>query len=177
MLNTFTLFWLRKTSVVVKLFQWIFCVFMCAFHPEISSFLQYFFFFSCFCVIHTLVLSLSTWSLYSSINVYNILLIGFQVNVVVEDENDNGPVFDRSSYEGHVEENSPGGTEVILDHLIHATDADMGNNAQFTFTLHGDGSEMFTIDRITGRVFVKGLLLDREEKSVYLLQVVARDKG
>jgi hypothetical protein len=99
------------------------------------------------------------------------------VNVVVEDENDNAPVFERSSYEGHVEENSRAGTEVILNHLIRATDADMGNHAQFTFTLHGDGSELFTVDQGSGRVFVKGLLLDREEKAVYLLRVVARDKG
>ncbi|XP_069700620.1 cadherin-89D [Periplaneta americana] len=101
----------------------------------------------------------------------------YQVNVIVEDENDNAPLFERSSYEGHVEENSPGGTEVQLDYLIHATDADIGHHAQFTFTLHGEGSEMFNIDQTTGRVYVKGLLLDREEKAVYLLRVVARDKG
>jgi hypothetical protein len=100
-----------------------------------------------------------------------------QVNVIVEDENDNAPVFEHSSYEGHVEENSPGGTEVMLNHLIHATDADVGHHAQFTFTLHGDGSELFTVDQASGRVFVKGLLLDREEKALYSLRVVARDKG
>jgi hypothetical protein len=105
------------------------------------------------------------------------LLLYVQVNVIVEDENDNAPVFERSSYEGHVEENSPGGTEVTLDHLIHATDADVGHHAQFTFTLHGDGSELFTVDQASGRVFVKGLLLDREEKALYLLRIVARDKG
>jgi hypothetical protein len=100
-----------------------------------------------------------------------------QVNVIVEDENDNAPVFERSSYEGHVEENSPGGTEVMLNYLIRAADADVGHHAQFTLTLHGDGSELFTVDQASGRVFVKGLLLDREEKPQYLLRVVARDKG
>ncbi|XP_021940674.1 cadherin-89D isoform X3 [Zootermopsis nevadensis] len=101
----------------------------------------------------------------------------YQVNVIVEDENDNAPVFEHSSYDGHVEENSAGGTEVTLNHLIHATDADVGHHAQFIFTLHGEGSELFTVDQASGRVFVKGLLLDREEKAVYLLRVVARDKG
>ena len=38
--NIFTLFWLRKTSVIVKTYQLSFCVFICAFHPEISSFFQ-----------------------------------------------------------------------------------------------------------------------------------------
>jgi hypothetical protein len=99
------------------------------------------------------------------------------VNVVVEDDNDNAPVFEHSSYVGHVEENSPKGTEVKLNYLIRATDADVGNHAQFTFTLHGDGSELFTVDQGSGRVFVKGLVLDREDKHLYLLRVVARDKG
>jgi hypothetical protein len=99
------------------------------------------------------------------------------VNVIVEDDNDNAPVFEHSSYEGHIEENSPVGAEVMLNYLIHATDADVGNHAQFTFTLHGDGSELFIVDQGSGRVFVKGLPLDREDKSLYLLRVVARDKG
>lgn len=105
------------------------------------------------------------------------LLCNLQVNVIVEDDNDNAPVFEHPSYEGHVEENSPIGTEVKLNYLIHATDADVGNHAQFTFTLHGDGSELFTVDQGSGRVFVKGLTLDREDKHLYLLRVVARDKG
>ena len=105
------------------------------------------------------------------------LLCNLQVNVIVEDDNDNAPVFEHPSYEGHVEENSPIGTEVKLNYLIHATDADVGNHAQFTFTLHGDGSELFTVDQGSGRVFVKGLALDREDKHLYLLRVVARDKG
>ena len=37
--HTFTLFWLRKTSVIIEMFQWSFHVFMCVFHLEISSFL------------------------------------------------------------------------------------------------------------------------------------------
>ena len=36
--HTFALLWSRKTSVIVKTFQLSFCVFMCAFHLEISSF-------------------------------------------------------------------------------------------------------------------------------------------
>ena len=36
--HTFTLFWSRKTSVIVEVFQLSFCVFVCAFPLEISSF-------------------------------------------------------------------------------------------------------------------------------------------
>jgi len=106
-----------------------------------------------------------------------VLLCCLQVNVIVEDDNDNAPVFEHSSYVGHIEENSRIGTEVKLNYMIHATDADVGNHAQFTFTLHGDGSELFTVNQGSGRVFFKGLLLDREDKHLYLLRVVARDKG
>ena len=33
--DTFTLFWLRKTSVIVEKFQLTFCVFMYVFHLEV----------------------------------------------------------------------------------------------------------------------------------------------
>ena len=36
--HTFTLFWSRKTSVIVEIFQLSICVFVCAFRPVISSF-------------------------------------------------------------------------------------------------------------------------------------------
>ena len=39
--HTFFLFWLRKTSVIVETFQLNFRVFMCAFHPENSSFFRW----------------------------------------------------------------------------------------------------------------------------------------
>ena len=38
--HTFTLFWLRKTSVIVETFQLSFRVFVCAVHPEIYSFFR-----------------------------------------------------------------------------------------------------------------------------------------
>ena len=44
--HTFTLFWSRKTSVIIETFQLSFRVFMCAFHPKfsrVSSFISYFF--------------------------------------------------------------------------------------------------------------------------------------
>ena len=39
--HTFTLFWLTKISVIVETFQLNFHEFVCAFHPEISSFFRY----------------------------------------------------------------------------------------------------------------------------------------
>ena len=34
----YLLFWLRNTSVIVETYQWSFCVFMCGFHLENTSF-------------------------------------------------------------------------------------------------------------------------------------------
>ena len=39
-LHTFTLFWSRNTSVIIKTFQLSFCVFVCAFRPQMSSFFR-----------------------------------------------------------------------------------------------------------------------------------------
>ena len=51
--HTFTLFWSKKTSMIVKIFQLNFCAFVCAFHLEISTF---------FCrILLFLFLFLTTW--------------------------------------------------------------------------------------------------------------------
>ncbi|XP_046736319.1 cadherin-89D isoform X1 [Diprion similis] len=104
----------------------------------------------------------------------------FQVTVIVEDENDNAPMFDIPVYEGRIQENSPVGTEVALTRRITAKDPDDGGNQNFAITVHGEGSELFTIDQVSGRVFFKGDaegLLDREARPFYNLSLVARDKA
>ena len=53
--HTFTLIRLRKTYVIVETYRLSFPVFMCAFHPEISSFFleRVSSFFSYFCIIYS----------------------------------------------------------------------------------------------------------------------------
>ncbi|XP_011302069.1 cadherin-89D [Fopius arisanus] len=102
----------------------------------------------------------------------------FQVTVVVDDVNDNPPIFSQSSYQGHVEENSPPGTEVVLNNRISTHDADDLPNRKFSLQISGEGSDLFTIDRTTGRIFFGGKgssVLDREEKSTYNLTIIASD--
>lgn len=101
----------------------------------------------------------------------------FQVTVVVEDENDNPPAFERPAYEGRIPENAPAGTEVVLDAEVRARDADAGGNAAFTLSLYGEGRELFALDPTTGRLALRGQALDREARAVYHLRVIARDKG
>lgn len=103
----------------------------------------------------------------------------YQVTVHVDDENDNAPHFERKHYEGKIKENCISGTEVTLDYLVTVTDADDGQNGQFTVTLFGEGSESFRLDRSTGRVYyVSGdKPLDREKRPFFNIRIVATDTG
>ncbi|KAM0727270.1 Cadherin-89D [Formica fusca] len=104
----------------------------------------------------------------------------FQVRIIVDDENDHAPEFTLSNYEGRIMENSPPGTEVALTDPIAASDKDEGKNRDFTFALQGEGSGLFSIDPLTGRVFFLGIedrILDRETKANYELQIIATDSG
>lgn len=101
----------------------------------------------------------------------------YQVTIHVDDENDNPPVFELPAYEGFIAENSPEDTEVKMTNKIVAKDPDTGPNALFTYTLFGEGREMFHVHENTGVVTFIGNRLDREEKSSYVLKIVARDRG
>lgn len=71
----------------------------------------------------------------------------YQINVIVDDENDNAPKFDHSNYIGIISENCALGTEVLLNNLIIASDADAGKNADFQLSILGDGNRFFTIEK------------------------------
>lgn len=103
----------------------------------------------------------------------------YQVTVHVDDENDNAPQFERKHYEGKIKENCVSGTEVTLDYPILVTDADIGQNGQFTVTLFGEGSESFRLDRHTGRVYYASgdKPLDREKRPLFNIRIVAKDNG
>ncbi|XP_030768238.1 cadherin-89D isoform X4 [Sitophilus oryzae] len=103
----------------------------------------------------------------------------YQVVITVDDENDNKPTFERSEYRGRIKENALTSTEIDLDFPVHATDADTGANGQFTVTIFGEGSEMFRLDKNTGKIQFVGAAspLDRETVSEYNLRLVAKDKG
>ncbi|XP_045465404.1 cadherin-89D [Harmonia axyridis] len=103
----------------------------------------------------------------------------YQVTIFVDDENDNEPKFERSRYEGRITENSVSGTEVDLDYLIHVNDKDIGDNGQFTVSMFGNGSEMFSLDKNSGKVYFisADTPLDREDSESFNLLLVAKDKG
>ncbi|XP_078405903.1 uncharacterized protein LOC144685381 [Cetorhinus maximus] len=100
-----------------------------------------------------------------------------QIIIVVQDANDNSPVFSQSGYRVSLNENVPKGTLVIE---LNATDLDDGANGEieYSFTSHTSATvrQLFGLDSKTGEIRVKGNL-DYEENSAFDINVQAIDKG
>nr|XP_060627519.1 protocadherin alpha-4-like [Anolis sagrei ordinatus] len=100
-----------------------------------------------------------------------------QLVIIVLDANDNPPVFNQSVYRIKLVENAANGTQVIK---LNATDSDEGTNQEisFSFSTHvaPNFRKIFRINSNTGEVTVSGRV-DFEDRSVYDLQIVAKDKG
>jgi len=104
-----------------------------------------------------------------------------EVVVDILDENDEIPTFTHI-YHGTIKENSPPGTPVFLlpTTTIRAIDNDTRNNSQINYTLTGFGADRFSILQNGAVLFMPlddSLVLDRELKSEYKLDVHATDSG
>ncbi|KAJ7379361.1 hypothetical protein OS493_016595 [Desmophyllum pertusum] len=97
-----------------------------------------------------------------------------ELTIHITDENDNPPVFTREIYTSTIPENVPTGYSVTP---VFTTDADIGINAQHTFTITGgDGVGKFSINSSSGAISaLPGL--DRETKDTYYLSITAQDGG
>lgn len=95
------------------------------------------------------------------------------MKIIVQDVNDNSPIFERQSYKTTVKENLPSGTVILHP---KATDRDVGNNAKIRYSLLGDKSERFHIDSTSG-VISTNATLDREECDIYYLILMAQDSS
>ncbi|XP_034041014.1 cadherin-23-like [Thalassophryne amazonica] len=84
--------------------------------------------------------------------------------VTILDENDNRPIFTRTSYRAEITENSAAGSTVtVLNGPVLAVDDDTGPNAVVKYRLLGTRLDLFTVDATTGVIHVKqGAQLDRE---------------
>nr|XP_048273774.1 protocadherin-11 X-linked isoform X9 [Myodes glareolus] len=99
------------------------------------------------------------------------------LQVSVADTNDNGPVFLESEIEVSIPENAPVGSSVTQ---LHATDADIGENARINFyfsnLVSSIAKRLFHLNTTTGLITVKEPL-DREESPSHKLLVLATDGG
>uniref|UniRef100_A0A671XIT7 Cadherin-23 n=1 Tax=Sparus aurata TaxID=8175 RepID=A0A671XIT7_SPAAU len=84
--------------------------------------------------------------------------------ITILDENDNRPIFTRSSYRAEITENSAAGkTVTVLNGPVLAEDKDIGPNAVVKYHLLGARQDLFTVDANTGVIYVRqGARLDRE---------------
>ncbi|KAG9335984.1 hypothetical protein JZ751_003383 [Albula glossodonta] len=98
------------------------------------------------------------------------------VDIILEDVNDNAPVFPVNAYHANVSEASVIGTAVLQ---VAATDLDSGNNKVLFYQLLEDAegsSDYFSIDRDSGVIWT-AQVLDHEEQPQHLLTIRAVDGG
>ncbi|XP_066507531.1 protocadherin 1 gamma 22 [Hoplias malabaricus] len=100
-----------------------------------------------------------------------------EITVVVLDNNDNAPQFEKSFYEAAVDENQLVGNDVMK---VSAVDLDEGPNGEVEYFFADKTSDalksVFEINPKTGVISVKGLL-DYEQANLHKFDVLARDRG
>ncbi|XP_076362796.1 protein dachsous-like isoform X2 [Tachypleus tridentatus] len=95
------------------------------------------------------------------------------ITVIVMDQNDNDPMFEKSEYSASISEGAPLNTKVIT---IKAHDQDEGINSNITYSLSNETLSLFKINGTTGVITTAGHF-DREKKSSYKFEVQATDSG
>uniref|UniRef100_A0A8D0HLB8 Cadherin domain-containing protein n=1 Tax=Sphenodon punctatus TaxID=8508 RepID=A0A8D0HLB8_SPHPU len=99
-----------------------------------------------------------------------------QIRVIVEDANDNAPVFSQPVYKANILENQPKGTTVAT---VKATDLDERINKEIKYSFRKiteKASHIFQLDSRTGDItLVRNL--DYEESPLHEMEVQASDGG
>lgn len=75
------------------------------------------------------------------------------ITILVEDQNDNDPVFDTGHYSAAIPEDAPIDTSIIK---VRATDADLGFNKRIVYSLANESQGLFRIDNKTGVIYTTG---------------------
>uniref|UniRef100_A0A673NB94 Protocadherin-16 n=1 Tax=Sinocyclocheilus rhinocerous TaxID=307959 RepID=A0A673NB94_9TELE len=95
------------------------------------------------------------------------------LTVLVEDVNDNAPVFSQDLYEVTLAERSPAGSSVIT---VTATDKDSGDNGRITYRVVST-KDMFYIDPSNGTLFIKQKVEFDSQRPSILVVIEASDSG
>ncbi|XP_070544684.1 uncharacterized protein [Ptychodera flava] len=99
----------------------------------------------------------------------------YRLTILLEDENDNWPIFNQTLYEGKVVEHANSGDFVLQ---VTASDLDSGEYAVITYGLTGKGADKFDMDPQNGTMTVaEGAHFEWETKEVYNLVANATDGG
>ncbi|XP_043928134.1 protocadherin Fat 3 isoform X2 [Protopterus annectens] len=93
--------------------------------------------------------------------------------LILDDVNDNPPVFSSNHYDVSVYENTA--IKALLKR-VHATDPDVGMNRKVEYALSDSANEHFGIDKFSGIIILERPL-DREIQAFYNITVKATDQG
>ncbi|KAM9811387.1 protocadherin-16-like [Syngnathus typhle] len=96
------------------------------------------------------------------------------LTVLVEDVNDNAPVFTQDLYQVTVSEHLPEGSALVT---VTATDSDSGDNGKIAYRVMSSTRGVFSIDPSNGTLFVKQTTKFDFENPSILVVVEARDRG
>lgn len=100
-----------------------------------------------------------------------------EVFIMLEDVNDNSPVFSAEDYMATIPESASRDTLITFTtSTLAASDADIGGNGNIVFSIQGGNSDPFSIDKSTGYISVSEAL-DAEFQQEYLVRIIARDQG
>ncbi len=91
--------------------------------------------------------------------------------ITVLDENDSPPVFARDLYNASISEEAPSGSPITT---LFAQDADIGSNADISYSIISGNDGHFAIDLNAGLIRTSGQL-DREIVAMYSLGIRASD--
>ncbi|XP_058011076.1 cadherin-15 isoform X2 [Ahaetulla prasina] len=97
------------------------------------------------------------------------------LEIVVLDQNDNRPVFQRDVFTGHVVEGAEPGTIVLKAEATDADDPETDNAALRYSILGPEGAELFAINELSGEIQVSRNGLDREVTGSYNLTLQVAD--
>ncbi|XP_047411467.1 protocadherin Fat 2 [Sciurus carolinensis] len=101
-------------------------------------------------------------------------LASTMVAIDIVDCNNHAPVFNRSSYDGTLDENIPPGTSVLT---VTATDWDHGENGCVTYSIAGPKAVPFSIDPYLGIISTSKPMDYELMKRIYTFRVRASDWG
>jgi cadherin 23 len=82
------------------------------------------------------------------------------LEVVIDDVNDNDPIFDASEYRGSVLENSPVGTAVLK---VNADDADKNKTVRYSVRANDEVKKLVRVSPTSGEITVGGSAAGQEK--------------
>uniref|UniRef100_F6TBZ6 Cadherin domain-containing protein n=1 Tax=Xenopus tropicalis TaxID=8364 RepID=F6TBZ6_XENTR len=101
------------------------------------------------------------------------------IRLLIQDVNDNPPVFDQTKYVVYIPENNPSGSSLFQ---VQASDPDLNENAKIIFSIVNKNGDDFPVSAYVSINSMTGVLyaqrpFDYEQMREFNVQVMAKDNG